>query len=138
MELFVLLESRQDFLHRSSELSISGAEALKPAFNRVINWLCGGQMSKDVGSSITKRNESYSAAVAREQRHIGLGPNTIDHSPPVHVAAVRWRCSRNHQRSNLGMHSVGTNDDIELALCAVAEFDPHAAFVLLDCSHFDS
>jgi hypothetical protein len=36
------------------------------------------------------------------------------------------------------MHPVCTNDDVELALRAVAKPDMHAAFVLLDCPHFDS
>jgi hypothetical protein len=50
MELFVLLKRRYRFLHRSSELGVSGTEALKPAFDWIINRFCGGQMSKDVGS----------------------------------------------------------------------------------------
>ena len=57
MELFVLLKCGQGFLHRSSERGLSGTEALKPVFDWVIDWLWGGQMSKDIGSAITEGNQ---------------------------------------------------------------------------------
>jgi hypothetical protein len=66
MELFVLLKCRQGFLDRSSELGISGTEALKPALDWIINWFCGSQVSKDIGLAITHWNEPHRAALARE------------------------------------------------------------------------
>jgi hypothetical protein len=66
VELFVALKSRKGFVDRPTKSGIPGSEALKPSFDWVINWRCGGKMSKNVGLLIAHGDKSYNAPVPIE------------------------------------------------------------------------
>src|SRR5262249_60995571 len=114
MELFIVVKCCQGFLRSFSELAVSRTEALKPAFNWVVHWFFGRQMSEHIGLVISDRNKSYHAVIANEYKHVVKPTGTTHHSPPIHIAAVGGPRCRDGERADCGMHTVGANDDIEL------------------------
>jgi hypothetical protein len=70
MELFITVKCRHRFLRGSSELAVSCTEALQPAFNWVVHWLFGCQLSKDIDLIVSDGNKSHSTTVANEYKHI--------------------------------------------------------------------
>ena len=91
MELFITVKGRHRFLRGSSELAISRTETLQPAFNWVIHWLFGRQLSKNIGLIVSDGNKTYHAMVANEYKHVVQATDTAHDSPPIHVAAVGRR-----------------------------------------------
>ena len=83
MELFVALKRRNDFLDRSTESSIAGSEALKPTYDRVINWRRSGEMPKNVGLVVTDGDKSYRApGIPSPQPPLNAGVDGPAHPQP--------------------------------------------------------
>jgi hypothetical protein len=49
MEVFITFERRHRFLRGPKKTRLSRTEALKPAFNWVVNWFFGGQSPNHIG-----------------------------------------------------------------------------------------
>jgi len=127
VDLLVLVQTGEIFLHQPAKLCEAVAEASEPALHRILHALLGC-VAKAVGPPVADRAEPKEAPVAEPKLQARQAPRTDrGNAAPCHLSAVNRRGGAQAQLAQGRRYPVGADDEVVVAVAPIAEVHPNLA-----------
>ena len=127
VDLLVLVQTGEIFLHQPAKLCEAVAQASEPALHRILQPR-PGHVAKTIGAPVANWAEPKKATVAEPKLQARQASRTDrGNAAPCQMSAVNRRGGAQAQPAHGRRYPVGADDEVVVAVAPIAEVHPNLA-----------